>query len=125
MSNYAQRRRVVHGRILGAQTDNTDVFSIIVPAGREFQILAFKGWVAGAAGASTSLEITDASHATIHSEISTVSTGHVQDVTASRFPITIVNTTASATRLKLRVNGTMGAGTDVNFEVHITDPGHA
>lgn len=125
--SYAYKRRVATfdlktADMAGAPADNTDLFSIIIPAGREIEIYAFKADIRLAAGASSTLELCDASN-NVLAQVATSATGIVSDTTTT-FPVRFRNSsTSAATKLKLRVNGTFDTTTDATFEVHLEEPG--
>lgn len=105
----------------GGYADNTDLFSIIVPANREISIYALKADVRLAGGAGSKIELVDSSN-TVLASVATSATGIVTDST-SDFPLTFTNDTTSATKLKLRVDGSLDSTTDLTVEVHLDEPG--
>lgn len=120
MPSYTESRRVLSIRLSGAQTNDTDVGGIVIPAGREVLILGMKATVLTAAGASTSIKLVNSSNGTI-AEVATTATGAKADAT-NTFP-SVINAPTADDFLKLRISGTWGASSNVQVEVHMTEPG--
>ena len=122
--SYADKIRVASfdlktADMAGTPADNADLFAILIPANREVEIYGFQGLVRLAGAASSKMELCDAS-SNLLAAISVASTG-VQKDTTRTFPIRYKAGT-SDTYLKLRVDGTLDATTDVTFEVLLSEP---
>lgn len=121
---YADKRRVANFDIkvadmASAPADNTDLFSILIPAGREVEVYAFKADVRVASGSGDTMELCLADN-TVLATVDLATAGIVSS--AATFPLRVAPL-ASATKLKLRTNGAMGATSDITFEVHLLEPG--
>lgn len=109
----------------GTPADNTDLFSFIVPAGKEIEIQGFRADVRLAGAASSTIELVKNDN-TVLCEVKVSSTGMVSAVnagtsTATTFPIRVApQSTTVLKNLKLRVNGTLDATTDVGFQIHVS-----
>lgn len=105
---------------VGQTADNTDVLGLIVPAGREVEIQAMDVYVpTGGSTASSYLELVNEAN-TIQCRVAVSAEGHsgciqAASTSAQTLPLKIAaQSTTAKTMLKIRVDGTLGAG-NINF----------
>lgn len=113
--------------VAAAPVDNEDLAVFMVPAGREIEIQAFRGYVEAASDTATdSIELVDESN-NVLAQIVIGATGKVTAMTAASqsteatFPIRLApQSTTANSLLKLKANGGMDSTTTVNLMLHIS-----
>lgn len=109
----------------GAIADNTDVFNIVIPAGREIEIQNLTGFVRAASDGSDFIELCKDDN-TVLCKIALASTGAKSAVlsdgtTSATFPIRVAPQSSSAlTTVKLRSDGATDTTTDVTVHISIS-----
>lgn len=129
--SYTQRPQIFSFDLKSADladttvNDNTDLFSIMIPAGREVQIQALYGHVRAASDGADFIELVKEDD-TLISKIALQTTGKKSGVaangsTATTFPQVVVpQSTSAVSLLKLRTDGATDASTDVTIQIHIS-----
>lgn len=129
--SYTQRPQVISFDIKSADladttiNDNTDLFSILIPANKEVQIQALYGHVRAASDGADFIELVKEDD-TLISKIALQTTGKKSGVasdgsTATTFPQTIApQSTSALSVLKLRTDGATDATTDATIQIHIS-----
>lgn len=105
--------------------DNTDVFNIIIPAGREIEVQAMNAAVRAASDGADFIELVLDDN-TVLCKIALQTTGLKSAVaadgtTASTFPIRVApQSTTALSSLKLRTDGATDTSTDVTVQVTVS-----
>lgn len=109
----------------GAIADNTDVFSLVIPANREVEIQGMNAHVRAASDGADFIELCK-EDSTVICKVSLVSTGSKAAVnsdgtTATTFPQRIAPQSTTALKvLKLRTDGATDTSTDVTVQFWVT-----
>lgn len=121
---YAEKRGVPWKKNVTASiSDNVDIDSLIVPAGREIQVFGMKSFTrTKSPTASAKIELCDASNNILASVSITQNNGTIAKA-GQTFPFPFTAGTSDAI-LKLRTDQATGAGCDVDVEVHLQYPGN-
>jgi hypothetical protein len=109
----------------GAISDNTDLFSIIIPANREIQVQNMNADVRLASDGADFIELCKEDN-TVIAKVALQTTGLKSAVqsdgsTAQTFPQTVApQSTTALSKLKLRSDGATDTSTDVTIQVEIS-----
>lgn len=104
---------------VGQTADNTDVFGVVIPQGREVTVEAMDIYIpSGGSTAACHVELVRGDDS-ILCRVSTAAEGHAAAIqaassSAQTFPLSNTVNASNKGMLKLRVDGTLGAG-NINF----------
>lgn len=109
----------------GVPADNADLFAMLISAGREVEIQSMKAVVRLAGAASSFIELCKEDNTVIAkvpvSSAANVGSFKSDGTTAQTYPQTIAaQSTTADKQLKLRVDGTLDATTDVDIQFVVT-----
>jgi len=102
--------------------DNTDIYNLVIPAGKEIEIHDVKAMVRAISGASSFFEICKDDN-TVLCKVVTSSTGvksavNNDGVTATTFPIRVApQSTTASTTVKVRTDVATTTSTDVSVQI--------
>ncbi len=127
---YADRPQLVTfdfktADMAGAVVDNTDLFAIVIPAGKEVEIQSMAAYVRLASDGADFVELCKEDN-TVIAKVSLASTGaksalQTDGTTAQTFPQKVApQSTTAAKVLKLRTDGATDTSTDVTVQFVIT-----
>lgn len=132
--SYADQSRIFSFDIktadmAGAIANDTDLFSILIPAGREVEVQGMYAHVRAASDGADFIELVKEDN-TVICKVPLQNTGKVEAVDGSgadiSFPQRVAPQSSSAlSLLKLRSDGATDATTDATIQVHISGLGHA